>query len=100
MAAIRSRIAEAGHKELFSLAAFMVGRRYSKEEILSVLAERPDYNERIARYQIEHIAGERGSRTKYRPPSCGTMRTYGLCIENGKLCPRNIRNPLDYKQVK
>ena len=100
MAAIRSRIAEAGHKELFSLAAFMINRGYSKEEILSVLAERPDYNERIARYQVEHIAGERGSRTKYRPPSCGTMRTYGLCIEDGKLCPRNIRNPLDYKQVK
>jgi len=100
MAAIRSRIAEAGHKELFSLAAFMINRGYSKEEILSVLAERPDYNERIARYQVEHIAGERGNRTKYRPPSCQTMKAYGLCVEDGNLCPRNIRNPLDYKKPK
>jgi len=99
MAAIRSRIAEAGHKELFTLAAFMINRGYSKEEILSVLAERPDYNERIARYQVEHIAGERGSRTKYRPPSCQTMKTFGLCIEDGKLCPKWIRNPLDFRKL-
>jgi DNA primase large subunit len=98
MAAIRARVAEAGHKELFSLAAFMINRGYSKEEILVLLAERPDFNERIARYQIEHIAGERGSRTKYRPPSCQTMKTLGLCIEDGKYCPRWIQNPLQYQK--
>jgi DNA primase large subunit len=98
MAAIRARVAEAGHKELFSLAAFMINRGYTKEEILAVLASRPDYNERIARYQVEHIAGERGGGTRYRPPSCSTMRTYGLCIEDGKLCPRSIRNPLEYRK--
>jgi DNA primase large subunit len=98
MAAIRARVAEAGHKELFSLAAFMINRGYTKEEILAVLANRPDYNERIARYQIEHIAGERGGGTRYRPPSCSTMKTYGLCIEDGKLCPRSIRNPLEYRK--
>jgi DNA primase large subunit len=97
MEAIRARVAEAGHKELFSLAAFMINRGYSKEEILALLAERPDFNERIARYQIEHIAGERGSRTRYKPPSCSTMRGLGLCIEDGMLCPRWIRNPLQYK---
>jgi DNA primase large subunit len=98
MAAIRARVAEAGHKELFSLAAFMINRGYTKEEILAVLASRPDYNERIARYQVEHIAGERGGGTRYRPPSCNTMKTYGLCIEDGKLCPRSIRNPLEYRK--
>jgi DNA primase large subunit len=98
MAAIRARVAEAGHKELFSLAAFMINRGYTKEEILAVLANRPDYNERIARYQVDHIAGERGGGTRYRPPSCSTMRTYGLCIEDGKLCPGSIRNPLEYRK--
>jgi DNA primase large subunit len=98
MAAIRARVAEAGHKELFSLAAFMINRGYSKEEILALLAERPDFNAKIARYQIEHIAGERGSRTKYRPPSCQTMKSLGLCIEDGKYCPRWIQNPLQYQK--
>jgi DNA primase large subunit len=98
MEAIRARVAEASHKELFSLTAFMINRGYSKEEILALLAERPDFNEKIARYQIEHIAGERGSRTKYRPPSCQTMRSLGLCVEGGRLCPKWIRNPLEYRK--
>ena len=98
MEAIKARIAEASHKELFSFAAFLVNRGYSTEQILAMLAERPDFNEKIARYQVEHIAGLRGSRTKYRPPSCQTMKSLGLCVEDGRLCPKWIRNPLEYRK--
>jgi DNA primase large subunit len=100
MEAIKARIAEASHKELFTIAAFLVNRGYSTEQILAILAERPDFNEKIARYQVEHIAGLRGSRTKYKPPSCQTMRSLGLCVEYGKYCPRWIQNPLQYKKPK
>jgi DNA primase large subunit len=100
MEAIRNRIADASHKELFSFAAFLVNRGYTTEQILTMLAERPDYDEKIARYQVEHIAGLRGSRTKYRPPSCQTMKSLGLCVEDGKYCPRWIQNPLQYKKPK
>jgi DNA primase large subunit len=100
MQAIRNRIADASHKELFSFAAFLVNRGYTTEQILMMLAERPDFNERIARYQVEHIAGLRGSRTKYRPPSCQTMKSLGLCVEDGRLCPRGIKNPLDFRKPK
>jgi DNA primase large subunit len=100
MEAIRARVAEASHKELFSLAAFALNRGYTIEQILALLAERPDFNERIARYQVEHIAGLRGSRTKYRPPSCQTMRSLGLCVEDGRLCPKYIRNPLEFRKPK
>jgi DNA primase large subunit len=98
MEAIRNRIADASHKELFSFAAFLVNRGYTTEQILTMLAERPDFNEKIARYQVEHIAGLRGSRTKYRPPSCQTMKSLGLCVEDGKYCPRWIQNPLQYQK--
>jgi DNA primase large subunit len=98
MEAIRTRVAEASHKELFSFTAFLVNRGYAVEQILSMLAERPDFNEKIARYQVEHIAGLRGSRTKYRPPSCQTMKSLGLCVEDGKYCPRWIQNPLQYQK--
>jgi len=98
MEAIRNRIADASHKELFTITAFLINRGYSKEEILALLAERPDFNEKIARYQIEHIAGERGSRTKYKPPSCHTMRSLGLCVEDGRFCPKYIKNPLEYRK--
>jgi DNA primase large subunit len=98
--AIRARIADASHKELFTITAFLINRGYSKEEILALFVERPDFNEKIARYQIEHIAGERGSRTKYKPPSCQTMRSLGLCVEDGRLCPRGIKNPIDFRKPK
>ncbi|MFZ8857340.1 MAG: hypothetical protein ACO2O1_03740 [Candidatus Caldarchaeales archaeon] len=98
MEAIRARVAEASHKELFSFAAFLINRRYSTEQILAILSERPDFNEKIARYQVEHIAGLRGSRTKYRPPSCQTMKSLGLCVEDGRLCPKWIKNPLEYRK--
>jgi DNA primase large subunit len=98
MEAIRNRIADASHKELFSFAAFLVNRGYTTEQILTMLAERPDFNEKIARYQVEHVAGLRGSRTKYRPPSCQTMKSLGLCVEDGKYCPRWIQNPLQYQK--
>jgi DNA primase large subunit len=97
MMAIRTRIAEASHRELFTITAYMINKGYSMEQILALISERPDFNERIARYQVEHIAGLRGSRTKYKPPSCQTMKAYGLCIEDGRLCPKGIRNPLDFK---
>jgi DNA primase large subunit len=100
MEAIRARVAEASHKELFSFAAFLINRGYSTEQILAILSERPDYDEKIARYQVEHIAGLRGSRTKYRPPSCQTMKSLGLCVEDGKLCPKWIKNPLEFRKPK
>jgi DNA primase large subunit len=98
MEAIRMRIADASHRELFSFAAFLVNRGYTTEQILAILSERPDFNEKIARYQVEHIAGLRGSRTRYRPPSCQTMKSLGLCVEDGKYCPRWIQNPLQYQK--
>jgi DNA primase large subunit len=100
MEAIKARIAEASHKELFSLTAFVINRGYSTEQILAILSERPDFNEKIARYQVEHIAGLRGSRTRYKPPSCQTMKAYGLCIEDGRFCPKHIKNPLEYRKTK
>jgi DNA primase large subunit len=100
MEAIRARVAEASHKELFTIAAFLVNRGYTTEQILTMLAERPDFNEKIARYQVEHIAGLRGSRTRYRPPSCQTMRSLGLCVEDGRFCPKWIKNPLEFRKPK
>jgi DNA primase large subunit len=97
MVALRNRVADASHFGLFALAAYMANKGYEVKEIVDVLRVRSDFDERIARYQVEHIAGQRGSRVKYRPPSCQSMKTYGLCIEDGKQCPFNIKNPLQYR---
>jgi DNA primase large subunit len=96
MVALRNRVADASHFGLFALAAYMANKGYEVNEIVDVLRVRSDFDENIARYQVEHIAGQRGSHIKYRPPSCQSMKTHGLCIEDGKHCPNNIKNPLQY----
>ena len=83
------------HFANFALASFLTNIGMSLDDILKIFAHRPDFDQRIARYQIEHIAGLRGSRTRYTTPSCDTMRTNGLCVEDGKLCG-GVKNPLVY----
>ena len=83
------------HFANFALASFLINIGMNLDDILKIFAHRPDFDQRIARYQIEHIAGLRGSRTKYTTPSCDTMKTNGLCVEDGKLCG-GVKNPLAY----
>ncbi len=67
------------HSARFALAAFLSNIGYSVDEMLEIFRLSPDFREDIARYQIEHIAGLRGSRTKYTPYKCDNMRSLGLC---------------------
>jgi len=91
---------DVSHIENFAIASYMVNKGYGIDEVIDVFKDRSDFDEKIARYQVEHIAGLRGSRVKYKPPSCSRMKTYGLCVEDGRMCPRNIRNPLSYRLEK
>lgn len=83
------------HFANFALASFLLNVGMSVDDIVNLYANRSDFNEKIARYQVEHIAGMRGSRTKYTTPSCSTMQTHGLCVEQGRLCG-GVKNPLTY----
>jgi DNA primase large subunit len=87
------------HFANFMIAAFLINTGVPTEEIISIYSQRSDFNERIARYQVEHIAGMRGSRTRYITPSCSKIKTNGLCIEDGRLCG-NIKNPMTYYKKK
>ncbi len=68
-----------GHQERFAIAAFLLRIGMDVDDVLGLFKNSPDFNERIARYQIEHIAGLRGSRKQYLPYSCSTMKSLGLC---------------------
>jgi DNA primase large subunit len=85
------------HVENFTVAAYLLNTGHSVEEVVEIFKDRSDFNEKIARYQVEHIAGLRGSRVRYKPPSCSKMKSYGLCIENGNRCPKRVKNPLNYR---
>ena len=69
------------------------------ESVIDLFRALSDFNERMTRYQVEHIAGGRGSRTKYIPPRCDTLRTHGVCPGMDEIC-KTIRHPLGYYRRK
>lgn len=78
------------HHQRFALATFMIWIGASEDDILEVLRKLPDYNEKKARYQVEHLMGKRGGGKKYLPYSCSTMKTLGMCTAD---C--NTKSPLE-----
>jgi len=87
------------HVGRFTLTSFLVSIGMPSEKVNELFKSFSDYNERLTRYQIEHIAGERGSRTRYTPPQCATLQTHGVCANSDSLCNR-VRHPLAYYKWK
>jgi DNA primase large subunit len=87
------------HVGRFTLTSFLVSIGMPSEKVNEMFKSFSDYNERLTRYQIEHIAGERGSRTRYTPPQCSTLQTHGVCVNSDALC-RRVRHPLAYYRRK
>ena len=87
------------HMGRFAMAAFLLRIGTSEDDLLGMFKAFTDFDERIARYQVEHIAGKRGSRQQYTPPNCGTMQTHGLCVNPDDLCA-TVRHPLSYYRKK
>jgi len=83
------------HVGRFALTSFLINSGMSTESVIDLFRNFSDFNERLTRYQVEHIAGERGSRTPYIPPKCETLQTHGVCVNPDDLC-RGVRHPLGY----
>jgi len=67
------------HVERFNLAAFLGQIGLGADEVLDYFKNTPDFNEKIARYQVEHILGLRGGRKKYMPYRCEKLKSIGIC---------------------
>jgi DNA primase large subunit len=87
------------HIGRFTLTSFLVNIGMTPEGLNDMYKTFSDYNERLTRYQIEHIAGERGSGTKYTCPQCSVLQTHGVCKNRDALC-HSIYHPLRYYQRK
>jgi DNA primase large subunit len=87
------------HIGRFTLTSFMVNIGMTPEGLNDMFKTFSDYNERLTRYQIEHIAGERGSGTKYTCPQCSVLQTHSVCKNRDELC-RRIYHPLQYYKRK
>jgi DNA primase large subunit len=104
MEAIISEIKSGGnpsHQARFALAAFMLRRCMGEgrdahdcvDEVVGLFRTVADFDEKVTRYQVEHIAGLRGGRKAYMPPSCEELYSLGLCPTN---LGCGVRNPLAY----
>jgi DNA primase large subunit len=81
------------HSARFALVSFLLQINMSVDEVVSLFNTSPDFDQDKTHYQVEHISGASG--TKYKPPACATMATYGNCPGEDELCKR-IRHPLSY----
>jgi len=81
------------HIARFAITAFLLNVGMEIDSIVELFMQAPDFREDLARYQIEHIAGKRGS-TAYTPPSCAYMISVRLCVDPDKAGTR--RHPLNY----
>ena len=77
------------HHGRFALATFLLRVGADVEFVVNAFSKMPDFNEGKTRYQVEHLAGVKGSKKKYLTYSCDTMRTLGLCVEDCR-----SKNPL------
>ena len=88
------------HAGRFALTSFLFNIGVSREEILAMFTTSPDFDQSIAKYQIDHITGEI-SGTKYTPPGCHTMRSLSVCYTPDELCQAEyVKHPLIYYRTR
>ncbi len=82
------------HSARFAIAAFLLNIGMSVDDVVNVFRNAPDFDEDKTRYQVEHIAGQRGKGEEYICPSCETMKSYGNCYAD-ESCS-NVKHPVRY----
>ena len=79
------------HPARVLLGTFLIYSNKSMDEMLDLFKRLPDFNEKITRYQLEHLSGKRGNTKQYFVPSCEKIKLNNLCFET-KICS-GISNP-------
>jgi DNA primase large subunit len=83
------------HMARFTLTTFMLNVGENVDDVLELFSNAADFDQGKARYQIEHIAGIIGSKTRYKSPKCDVLRSFGLCVGKDVLCDR-VWHPMQY----
>lgn len=84
------------HIERFTLVTYLLHQGINVDAVTNLFTSLTDFREDLTRYQVEHLAGKKGSGTVYKPPNCATLRTHGVCINPDDSICKTIRNPLAY----
>jgi len=86
------------HSARFMLATYMLSSGKSVDEVVLLFQNAPDFNEKITRYQVDHLAGKKGSQTKYSVPACSKLINENLCYAT--IDCRGITNPIQFGRKK
>lgn len=86
------------HSARLMLATYMLAIGKPVDQIVALFQNAPDFNEKITRYQVEHLAGMKGSMTKYSVPSCEKLRNENLCFATEECA--GIINPVQFGRKK
>lgn len=84
------------HVERFTLVTYLLHQGVTTEGVINLFSNVADFREAMTRYQVEHLAGQRGSGTAYTTYNCSTLRTHGVCVSPDDPICKTIRNPLRY----
>jgi DNA primase large subunit len=87
------------HYGRFLMATYLLSVGKSVDEIVALFPKAPDFKQNVTRYQVEHLAGLKGGRTRYRVPSCQTLQTHQFCFKDPIRC-YEISSPLQFPSRK
>ena len=83
------------HYGRFLMATYLLAVGKTVDDIMGLFPKSPDFKKSVTQYQVEHIAGMKGGRTKYSVPSCKTLQTHSFCFKDPVKC-YEISSPLQY----
>jgi DNA primase large subunit len=84
------------HTARLMVATYMLSIGKNIDSIVTLFHPAPDFNEKITRYQVEHLAGLKGGQTRYNVPSCSKLNSEDLCFRT--LDCGEITNPLKFRR--
>ncbi len=87
------------HYGRFLMATYLLAAGKTIDQIMELFPKSPDFKKSVTKYQIEHIAGLKGGRTKYSVPLCKTLQTHSFCFKDPVKC-YEISSPLQYPSKK
>jgi len=87
------------HYGRFLMATYLLAAGKSVDDIMALFPKAPDFKVSVTKYQVEHIAGIKGGKTRYRVPSCKTLQTHSFCFKDPIRC-YEISSPLQYPSRK
>ena len=77
------------HLERFHLAVFLDNLKYNIDEKIEIFKGANNFNENIARYQLEKIKD-------YTIAKCATLKSLGICKEEDFCVKNKVFSPIDY----